>query len=44
LLATLARRQIDADELGNEPQAANTAEGGLLVWLMLDAGNPPSRI
>lgn len=38
LLATLARRQVDADELGNEPQAANTAEGGLLVWLMLDAG------
>ena len=38
LLATLARRQVDADELASDPQVANTSSGGLLVWLMLDAG------
>ena len=37
LLATLARRRRDADELAEEPLAANTAKGGLRVWLMLDA-------
>ena len=36
LRATLARRQLDVDELCNEPQLANSAEGGLRVWLMLD--------
>jgi leucyl aminopeptidase len=37
LLATLARRRVDADELADEALSANTAEGGLRVWLMLDA-------
>ena len=36
LRATLARRQLDADELCSDPQFANSAEGGLRVWLMLD--------
>ena len=36
LLATLARRRLDAEELGDDPVAANTAAGGLRVWLMLD--------
>ena len=36
LRATLARRQIDADELSSEPQLANSPAGGLRVWLMLD--------
>jgi len=38
LLATLARRRLDAEELGDDPVAANTAAGGLRVWLMLDKG------
>jgi leucyl aminopeptidase len=37
LLATLARRRIDAEELADEAVSANTAEGGLRTWLMLDA-------
>lgn len=41
LLATLARRRMDADELGDEPVSANAAQGGLRVWLMLDADNTP---
>ena len=36
LRATLARRQLDADELCSDPQFANSADGGLRVWLMLD--------
>ncbi len=36
LTATLARRRLEADELGDAPVAANSAEGGLRVWLMLD--------
>src|SRR5574343_702673 len=36
LQATLARRRLDADELGDSPVSANTGEGGLRVWLMLD--------
>ena len=38
LLATLARRRLTVEELADEPVSANTAEGGLRVWLMLDAG------
>jgi len=38
LLATLARRRLTIEELADEPVSANTAEGGLRVWLMLDAG------
>jgi leucyl aminopeptidase len=37
LLATLARRRVEADELADEALSANTAGGGLRVWLMLDA-------
>ena len=37
LLATLARRRLDAEELGDAPVSANSASGGLRVWLMLDA-------
>ena len=36
LRATLARKQLDADELSSDPQFANSADGGLRVWLMLD--------
>mgnify|MGYP000844002280 FL=1 len=36
LLATLARQELDPDELASDPCMANTAEGGLRVWLMLD--------
>jgi leucyl aminopeptidase len=36
LRATLARKQLDADELSSDPQCANSADGGLRVWLMLD--------
>ena len=36
LLATLARQALDPDELASDPCTANTAEGGLRVWLMLD--------
>lgn len=37
LRATLARRQLDADDLGDTPVAASSPEGGLWVFLMLDA-------
>lgn len=37
LLATLARRRLDALELADDPVSANSPEGGLRVWLMLDA-------
>lgn len=37
LLTTLARRRLTVEELSDEPVSANTAEGGLRVWLMLDA-------
>jgi leucyl aminopeptidase len=37
LLATLARRRLEVDELADEPVSANSASGGLRVWLMLDA-------
>jgi len=37
LLATLARQRRQASELADEPVTANSAEGGLRVWLMLDA-------
>lgn len=36
LLATLARQELDPDELASDPCMANSAEGGLRVWLMLD--------
>lgn len=36
LLATLARRQLDADVLSSDAQSANSVAGGLRVWLMLD--------
>jgi leucyl aminopeptidase len=36
LRAMLARKQLDADELCRDPQSANSADGGLRVWLMLD--------
>ncbi|MBS1130951.1 MAG: Peptidase leucyl aminopeptidase C-terminal [Proteobacteria bacterium] len=36
LMATLARRRLDADELSDAPVSANSAEGGLRVWLRLD--------
>lgn len=36
LKATLARRRLDADELTDSPVSANSAEGGLRAWLMLD--------
>lgn len=36
LLATLARQALDPDELASDPCVANSAEGGLRVWLMLD--------
>ena len=41
LQATLARRRMTADELGDEAVAANSAQGGLRVWVMLDADNTP---
>lgn len=37
LEATLARRRLTAADLADDPVAANSAEGGLRVWLMLDA-------
>jgi leucyl aminopeptidase len=37
LLATLARRQLEPETLGDDPVVANSADGGLRVWLMLDA-------
>ncbi|HXE38969.1 MAG TPA: leucyl aminopeptidase family protein [Azonexus sp.] len=37
LLATLARRRLAAGDLADEAVTANTAKGGLRVWLMLDA-------
>lgn len=37
LLATLARRRLAAGDLAEEAVSANTAKGGLCVWLMLDA-------
>ncbi len=40
LLATLARRRLDPDALAEEAVMANSAEGGLRVWLMLDADKP----
>lgn len=36
LQATLDRRRLGADDLADEPVAANCAAGGLRVWLMLD--------
>ena len=36
LLATLARRRLAATDLTDDPVSANTAEGALRVWLMLD--------
>jgi len=36
LLATLARRRLTIDELAETPVSANTSEGALRVWLMLD--------
>ncbi|UCV12668.1 leucyl aminopeptidase family protein [Dechloromonas denitrificans] len=36
LLSTLARRRLDPEALADEPVMANSAEGGLRVWLMLD--------
>ena len=38
LLATLARQRLEPAELGDDPVAANSADGGLRTWLMLDAG------
>ncbi|HJV92947.1 MAG TPA: hypothetical protein VJ572_05675, partial [Azonexus sp.] len=37
LLATLARRRLEAGDLAEKAVIANTAKGGLRVWLMLDA-------
>lgn len=37
LLATLARRRLEVDDLADDPASANTAKGGLRVWLMLDS-------
>ena len=37
LLATLARRRLAAEDLADDPVSANTAQGGLRVWLMLAA-------
>lgn len=36
LLATLARRRLDANDLADDPVLANSAGGALRVWLMLD--------
>jgi leucyl aminopeptidase len=41
LQATLARRRMTADELGDEAVTANSAQGGLRVWVMLEADNTP---
>ncbi|MBI5919300.1 MAG: leucyl aminopeptidase family protein [Nitrosomonadales bacterium] len=37
LAAVLARREMKADELAKSPVSANTADGGLVCWAMLDA-------
>jgi leucyl aminopeptidase len=38
LRAVLARRGMKAEELAKTPVAANAADGGLIVWAMLDFG------
>ena len=37
LKAVLKRRNMKADELAKSPLAANTADGALVVWAMVDA-------
>lgn len=39
LLATLARRRMDVDELLDDAVSASNGQGGLRVWLMLDTDN-----